>query len=360
MLNFAKILLAFACLSIGCTNLSAQKSEWVVEVGAYASKVQAGYFKTLEGVYETLDGNDIFRYYIDAKDEKSAQTIRETAKQAGFVNARVIDFEKIRQQCEAQCGFVPPRPTDANLSLKTLPKPPIDPLKVDNPALAAKPKNGKSKPPKPETNNEPIAATLEKQPKNITPADKNKPSKIANPNPKNSNPKSAKVVQPEPLPASKPEPIATSKPEPTTASKPNPDANNRIEWLFFDFDQYALRDRSKTELQEAAELLKANPTYKIHIFAHTDAKGKDDYNVKLSKNRAEAARKYLKTQGIRDKQILVCAFGEQKHLAKNERKGTDTPEGRQFNRRVELEIVDKNGKVLPLVDTTFVPDDLKY
>lgn len=353
MLNFAKILLAFACLSAGCTNLFAQKSEWVVEVGAYASKVQAGYFKTLEGVYETLDGNDIFRYYIDAKDEKSAQTIRETAKQAGFVNARVIDFEKIRQQCEAQCGFVPPRPTEANLSLKTLPKPPIDPLKVsnpDNPALAAKPKNGKFKLPKPETNREPIA-TSTAQPKN--PALTNKPTKT-------NNPKPTKGLASDPLPDSKSAPLLVSKPEPTTASKPNPDADNRIEWLFFDFDQYALRERSQTELQEAAALLKANPTYKIHIFAHTDAKGKDDYNVKLSKNRAEAARKYLKIQGIRDKQIAVCAFGERKHLAKNERKGADTPEGRQFNRRVELEIVDKNGKVLPLVDSTFVPEDLKY
>ena len=184
MLNFAKILLAFACLSMGCTSLFAQKSEWVVEVGAYASKVQAGYFKTLEGVYETLDGNDIFRYYIDAKDEKSAQTIRETAKQAGFVNARVIDFEKIRQQCEAQCGFVPPRPTEANLSLKTVPKPPIDPLKVGNPdnsALATnKPKTGKSKPPKPETKSEPIA-TSTALPKN--PALANKPTKSNNPKP---------------------------------------------------------------------------------------------------------------------------------------------------------------------------------
>lgn len=94
-------------------SLSAQSSQFAVEVGAFAESVPLSYFKKLNHkVYEALDVNEIYRYYIDVADEEKGQVLRTEAKAAGYNYARVIDFEAQRQICANQCGYTPPTPTD--------------------------------------------------------------------------------------------------------------------------------------------------------------------------------------------------------------------------------------------------------
>jgi len=106
-LIFVFVLSCFAC------SLSAQRSQFAVEVGAFAERVPLSYFKKLNHkVYEALDVNEIYRYYIDVADEEKGQILRAEAKAAGYNYARVIDFEAQRQLCANQCGYTLPTPTD--------------------------------------------------------------------------------------------------------------------------------------------------------------------------------------------------------------------------------------------------------
>ncbi|MCF8407780.1 MAG: DUF5723 family protein [Crocinitomicaceae bacterium] len=86
-------------------------------------------------------------------------------------------------------------------------------------------------------------------------------------------------------------------------------------------------------LDELAEVLKKRPTWNLHISGHTDNAGDDQANMILSKKRAESLKAYLVSKGVSDLQLKVFYFGETKPIATN-----DTPEGRQKNRRVEMEV----------------------
>ena len=81
------------------------------------------------------------------------------------------------------------------------------------------------------------------------------------------------------------------------------------------------------------KLLKENPAIEIEMSAHTDARGSDEYNYKLSDNRAASVRTYIISQGIAETRIVSKGYGETKPVDTNE-----TDEGRQMNRRVEFTI----------------------
>ncbi len=95
-----------------------QNSRYVVELAAYASPVQKNYFKDITGVYETLDVNYIYRYYKDASSQEEAERIQGEVKKAGFAHARVIDFDKLRQECSVTCDYVPPTRTGNKLTAR--------------------------------------------------------------------------------------------------------------------------------------------------------------------------------------------------------------------------------------------------
>lgn len=130
--------------------------------------------------------------------------------------------------------------------------------------------------------------------------------------------------------------------------------------IFFDFDRYSLRAASKRQLDLLARSLKNNPTYSARLLAHTDAKGTNEYNDKLSTNRANAARNYLIAKGIASSRINIETFGENRPIAKNELdNGRDTEQGRQLNRRVELEILNESGESMNIVEDIVVPSSLQ-
>lgn len=104
--------------------------------------------------------------------------------------------------------------------------------------------------------------------------------------------------------------------------------------IFFDFDKATIRPESTPELGRLLDLLNEVPTLKIEISGHTDSKGADDYNKKLSERRAKSVTDYLVGKGIAATRLRSAGYGEEKPIATN-----DTDEGRQLNRRTEFEII---------------------
>jgi len=114
--------------------------------------------------------------------------------------------------------------------------------------------------------------------------------------------------------------------------------------VLFDFDKHQLRPTAKESLDQAAEVIKAKSKGTIRITGYTDAKGNDKYNKKLSERRANAVRDYLvKEAGLRGKVFRTEGRGAENPVAPNTRPdGSDDPEGRQKNRRVEI-VIRKKG-----------------
>jgi outer membrane protein OmpA-like peptidoglycan-associated protein len=106
--------------------------------------------------------------------------------------------------------------------------------------------------------------------------------------------------------------------------------------IFFDFDKATIRPESANELERLIKLLNDNPTLKIELGSHTDSKGSDDYNWKLSENRSKSVVDYLIGKGISTARLVAKGYGETKAIDTN-----DTDEGRQNNRRTEFKILEK-------------------
>lgn len=106
--------------------------------------------------------------------------------------------------------------------------------------------------------------------------------------------------------------------------------------IFFDTDKSTLRSESTAELERLIKLLNDIPTLKIEISGHTDSRGSDDHNLKLSDARAKAVVDYLVAKGISKDRLKSAGYGETKPIDSN-----DTEEGLQNNRRTEFEILSK-------------------
>ena len=89
----------------------------------------------------------------------------------------------------------------------------------------------------------------------------------------------------------------------------------------------------------------ANPAAAVEIGSHTDNKGSDDYNKRLSDRRSDAVSKYIISKKISSDRIVTHAYGKTQPVAPNENPdGTDNPDGRAKNRRTEFKIISIDGK----------------
>jgi len=86
-------------------------------------------------------------------------------------------------------------------------------------------------------------------------------------------------------------------------------------------------------LDDIADYMKANPSFSLSIVGHTDNTGSDEYNQKLSEDRAESVKSYLIKKGVGEISITAEGKGESEPLADN-----NTPEGREKNRRVVFSV----------------------
>lgn len=99
----------------------------------------------------------------------------------------------------------------------------------------------------------------------------------------------------------------------------------------FAFDSSELTAEAKKNLDAVAEIFNEFPDTDLMIEGHTDSVGNDDYNMKLSKRRAEAVVAYIKSKGVAANRFEVEAFGETRPRFDNA-----TKEGQSKNRRVEI------------------------
>jgi outer membrane protein OmpA-like peptidoglycan-associated protein len=110
--------------------------------------------------------------------------------------------------------------------------------------------------------------------------------------------------------------------------------------LLFDFDSATLRLKAKADLTRFAEVIASYDRKELSITGHTDSKGSDTYNQDLSMRRAVAVERFLEGTGLLSEwRLTPLARGERQPIARNEKPdGSDDPDGRQKNRRVELRI----------------------
>jgi len=107
--------------------------------------------------------------------------------------------------------------------------------------------------------------------------------------------------------------------------------------IFFEKDQYILSAESTAELTKLLLFLNENPSIRIEIGGHTDSDGPDEYNLELSRKRAEAVYIYLTGNGISTDRLTFKGYGESEPISDNE-----TWQGKARNRRTEVKIVSAN------------------
>ncbi|MEA2110576.1 MAG: OmpA family protein [Campylobacterota bacterium] len=112
-----------------------------------------------------------------------------------------------------------------------------------------------------------------------------------------------------------------------------------LDGIFFDFNKATLKPESKKAILSAVALMQRYGDLVLLVHGHTDNKGSDTYNHKLSKERAASVRKAIITEGIESSRLQSQGYGEEKPIASNE-----TEEGRAQNRRVELHKVSGGDK----------------
>lgn len=111
-----------------------------------------------------------------------------------------------------------------------------------------------------------------------------------------------------------------------------------LENLYYDYNKSALRPGSAAELDVVADMMKRYPEMEIELGAHTDCRGSEAFNRRLSESRAESARNYLISRGIQPARVRAVGFGESA-LRNHCKDGvTCTDEEHSINRRTEIRI----------------------
>jgi outer membrane protein OmpA-like peptidoglycan-associated protein len=114
--------------------------------------------------------------------------------------------------------------------------------------------------------------------------------------------------------------------------------------VLFDTGRYTLKPGAREKLAKVSGIILGHPGLKIAVEGHTDSVGGDEYNMKLSENRASAVRDFLVGQGVSMASVTAQGFGKTMPVADNA-----TAAGRQQNRRVELVV---SGEILGSTLTT--------
>ncbi|MBQ0833277.1 OmpA family protein [Marinobacter sp.] len=110
--------------------------------------------------------------------------------------------------------------------------------------------------------------------------------------------------------------------------------------VLFDLNKADLKSSGEQTVGRLAQFMREYEDRRVRVEGYTDSTGKASYNQALSERRAQAVRDELVSQGIERRRVETKGYGEQYPVANN-----DTSAGRQQNRRVEIVISDKDGKI---------------
>ncbi|MEO7672554.1 MAG: OmpA family protein [Pyrinomonadaceae bacterium] len=108
--------------------------------------------------------------------------------------------------------------------------------------------------------------------------------------------------------------------------------------VLFDFDKADILPKAQDALKQAAVIIRDKAKGTVRVEGHTDAKGFDAYNQKLSERRAAAVKAWFADkEGIKNVEFSTAGFGAKRPKVPNAKPdGSDDPDGRQKNRRVEI------------------------
>jgi OOP family OmpA-OmpF porin len=143
-------------------------------------------------------------------------------------------------------------------------------------------------------------------------------------------------LTPRPVVTPPPPPPPIVKPAPAPAPKPKPVAEKvtLAADVLFDFDKSVLKAEGKAKLDDLATKVRGINLEVVIAIGHTDSIGSDAYNQRLSVRRAESVKSYLVSKGVEPNRIYTEGKGEKQPVASNK-----TKDGRQKNRRVEIEVI---------------------
>lgn len=115
----------------------------------------------------------------------------------------------------------------------------------------------------------------------------------------------------------------------------NFELKKEIELIHFEFDGLEILEKSQSNINRLKDFLNDYPTHKVKLIGHTDSYGDEAVNEKVSLGRAYVVGEYLKAQGIASDRLILIGKGEANPVAEN-----TTEEGRRYNRRVEVIVIE--------------------
>ena len=184
-------------------------------------------------------------------------------------------------------------------------------------------------------------------------------------------PTPAAPVVAEVSPAEIAEPAEPEKPEPPQPTVPvdqpvgpakteAPPKEIELDPVYFAFDHFELTDAGRKQLEKVVQLMVDFPVVRVRLIGHADARGPAEYNLKLSEKRATTVLQYLTGKGIDKGRLEALGLGEKNFAAINSNPdGSDNPEGRRLNRRVEYEIISVDENII-IIKMPAIPEQLKF
>lgn len=130
----------------------------------------------------------------------------------------------------------------------------------------------------------------------------------------------------------------------------------RTNKIHFEFDKAVIKPSSFPILDSIVALLKGRDDVEaVRVEGHTDSKGSDEYNLKLSDRRSAAVMEYLVSHGVPRSKLSSVGKGEREPIAPNDINGKDNPAGRAENRRVEFHLSIRPGSKVKLIKEDQAP-----
>jgi len=111
--------------------------------------------------------------------------------------------------------------------------------------------------------------------------------------------------------------------------------------IYFDFDKSNIRPDAAAELEKVVAVMKKYPTLKIDVRSHTDSRGGDNYNKRLSQRRNVSTRAYIVSRGIDESRLTGQGYGETRHVNKCSNGVKCSEEEHQLNRRSEFIVIER-------------------
>ncbi len=115
-----------------------------------------------------------------------------------------------------------------------------------------------------------------------------------------------------------------------------------MENIYYDFDKWNILPESAAELDKLVKIMKDNPGWKVELGSHTDSRGSDAYNMRLSQKRSDSAVAYIVDQGISEDRITAKGYGETQLVNRCANGVQCSEEEHRQNRRTEFKILEMN------------------